>query len=240
MKDQKPMILLLMETRTSTLKASRILNSFHFSKMAAVEASGFRGGIWCFWDSSQVNIEVINFDFQFMNLGILSGTKVLWMMTVIYASPEKQTRQQLWISLRRMGQLIEVPWVIIGDCNEVLTQDDKCGGKRVHQQGNQELGRLISKCGLIDLGYLGPQYTWTNSKEDNNRSAERLDRVWANRDWKLMFVDAYVQHLMRTHSDYHPLYLTLTKEARKKGPCLGRYQLAWAKHPDFPKFVQET
>lgn len=143
-KKYNPTVLVLLETRTTSAKANRILNSFHFSKLAAVEAAGFKGGIWCFWDDTQICMEVINFDFQYLTLGVITNTKVQWVISMIYASPEIQNSAQLWRSLESMGSCMDFPWVIIRDCNEVLSQTDKCDGRKVIRNGRNELGRFIN------------------------------------------------------------------------------------------------
>lgn len=128
----------------------------------------------------------------------------------------------------------------MGDFNEVISQADKRGGRKVRDRGPHSVSNLINACELIDLGFMGPSFTWTNSREREKNIMERLDRVWSNREWQLIFTDAQVQHLPKTHSNHHPLNLILEETKFKKKEVQGRFQLAWATHQDFRRLVEDT
>lgn len=38
----------------------------------------------------------------------------------------------------------------------------------------------VSYCGLMDLGYNGPNFTWSNGRRGADNILERLDRALAN------------------------------------------------------------
>ena len=60
---------------------------------------------------------------------------------------------------------------------------------------------------MVDMGFSGPRYTWTNRREINNLIQERIDRVFMNPSWCLLYPDAKVSHLTRCHSDHCPILL---------------------------------
>ena len=45
----------------------------------------------------------------------------------IYASPRSEERCILWNNLSRVAEMHNKPWVIAGDFNEPLTDEDKLG-----------------------------------------------------------------------------------------------------------------
>jgi hypothetical protein len=51
------------------------------------------------------------------------------------------------------------------------------------------------------LGFKGPAYTWTNKPYCSGVIHVRLDRVVANSRWCNLYANAYVNHLLRRHSD---------------------------------------
>lgn len=39
---------------------------------------------------------------------------------------------------------------------------------------------MIDVGGFIDLGFIGPKFTWTNNRKDGALIQERMDRAWGN------------------------------------------------------------
>ena len=60
---------------------------------------------------------------------------------------------------------------------------------------------------MIDLGFLGPRYTWSNHHPLSHLIQERIDRAYANADWNVLYPDASVKHLKRAHSDHNPILI---------------------------------
>lgn len=52
-------------------------------------------------------------------------------MSVIYDHYHLKNRLDLWKDLKSMAQSIKVPWLVIGDFNNVLKPDGRLGGNRV-------------------------------------------------------------------------------------------------------------
>ena len=55
-----------------------------------------------------------------------------WLLFAVYASPKSAKRQVLWGNLMRVTELHNMPWIIVGDFNEPLLDDDKFGGRAVN------------------------------------------------------------------------------------------------------------
>jgi len=55
----------------------------------------------------------------------------------------------------------------------------------------------MDNCGLMDLGFQGPRFTWTNKSPNwQHNIKERLDRDLGNVEWKLIFPAAEISHLL--------------------------------------------
>ena len=53
---------------------------------------------------------------------------------------------------------------MIGDFNEVLGGEDKFGGNQINLNRDLEFKECLDSCNFVDLGFVGPKYTWTNKR----------------------------------------------------------------------------
>ncbi|KAL0287647.1 UNVERIFIED_CONTAM: hypothetical protein Sradi_7119400 [Sesamum radiatum] len=70
---------------------------------------------------------------------------------------------------------------------------------------------MMTDTGLIDAGFEGEPFTWTNK-----RVWRRLDRVLYSKEWAETFNITRVAHLPRRLSDHHPLCIEASKTENKK------------------------
>ena len=99
--------------------------------------------------------------------------------------------------------------MIVGDFNEPLLGENKFGGRPVNISRSLLFKDCLDKCNMVDLGFLGPRYTWTNRREINNLIQERIDRYFMNPSLCLLYPDARVSHLTQCHSDHCPILLEI-------------------------------
>lgn len=99
--------------------------------------------------------------------------------------------------------------MIIGDFNVVLTKEDKIGGQLVASPSNGDLRKIINEYGLIDVGFEGFQFTWNNKRGGLANIQERFDKGFANVEWKLLFLNTSISHLVALDSHHKSLLLQL-------------------------------
>ena len=119
-----------------------------------------------------------------------------------YASPRHAERQVLSNNLTKVAELHNMPWMLAGDFNEPIIGEDKFGGRPVSVNRSLMLKDCLDKCNMIDLGFSGPRFTWTNRREIQGLIQERIDRFFVNPSWCLLYPEARVSHLTRYHSDH--------------------------------------
>ncbi|XP_028089245.1 uncharacterized protein LOC114289680 [Camellia sinensis] len=132
-----------------------------------------------------------------------------WFFSAIYASPHFNLRRDLWDNLKLFADNHNFSWLIVGDFNEILSNADKFGGRAINPYRSQRFKSCIDHCGLMDLGFSGPCFTWTNLRQASGIIRERLDRALCNNDWHLLHPDTTIFHLPRIHSDHCPILLNL-------------------------------
>ncbi|KAK4706446.1 hypothetical protein R3W88_033995 [Solanum pinnatisectum] len=66
---------------------------------------------------------------------------------------------------------------------------------------------VIEACGLIDLGFSGQKFTWTNKRGIHHRIWKRLYRALANDAWLEKMPQTTITHLPSVGSDHCPLLM---------------------------------
>ncbi|XP_023877886.1 uncharacterized protein LOC111990333 [Quercus suber] len=127
--------------------------------------------------------------------------------------------------------------VIAGDFNEVLMSGDKSGGNVVSISRALRFQDCLNMCNMIDMGFAGPCFTWSNHKPLTQLVQERIDRVFVNPVWNNLHPEAAVLHLEKTHSDHCPIKLLFNRLRDNRASRPFRFQPIWLSHPSFQGVV---
>lgn len=69
----------------------------------------------------------------------------------------------------------------------------------------------MAECDLLDLGFSGAHFTWSNQREGFELICERLDRCIANTEWCNLFLRNYVSHGSIVYSYHIPIVLHIDR-----------------------------
>ena len=117
---------------------------------------------------------------------------------------------------------------MIGDFNQVFSQEEKRGGRPVASSSRDKPGEIINNKGLIDIHFSGNPFTWSNRREALANIKERLDRVFSNDKWRILFPRAAVRHIPTSTSDHSPILLLSEGEDRNiKRPF--KFEKTWTR-----------
>lgn len=158
----------------------------------------------------------------------------------MYASPRLIERKILWSNLTKVAQLHNLPWLVLGDFNEVLCGEDKYGGRQVNINRALEFKECLDLCNLLDLGFSGLKFTWSNLRQVTNLILERIDHCFGNPSWRIAFPEALVTHLPQVFTDHCLVLLELNKPPPICSNRPFRFQTMWRMHPKFPRFVKNS
>lgn len=93
----------------------------------------------------------------------------------MYASPRAAKHAILWNNLISIVDSYNLPYIIAGDFNEPLTSDDKLGGQNVSVNRSLLFKECLDRYNMINLGFTGPRFTWTNCRDIDDLIQERID-----------------------------------------------------------------
>lgn len=68
---------------------------------------------------------------------------------------------------------------------------------------------VIEECDFLELGFVGPNFTWSKHLEDGNSIWDILDRELVTNNWFLKFPSIRVTHLSCNSLDHLPLLINL-------------------------------
>ena len=85
-----------------------------------------------------------------------------WLLSVVYANPRFVERCLLWDNLKTVSELHSFSWVMAGDFNEVLMGEDKYRGRAVNICRALRFQDCLDSCRMIDIGFSGTCFTWSN------------------------------------------------------------------------------
>ena len=82
-------------------------------------------------------------------------SNLTWLITPIYASPRINERKILWSNLMQVAKMHKLPWLLLGDFNEVLCGEDKLGGRRINLSRALDFKSVWTIVICLILGFLG-------------------------------------------------------------------------------------
>lgn len=137
------------------------------------------GGLALFWKK---NSDIIfNFvDKNLMDLSVQWGS-MKFFLSCVYGHPNAKKRGPVWERISRIGVQRRLLWAMVGDFNEILSNDDKLGGPLRPGLLFQDFSDMLKSCRMRDLMSTGNSYSW-GGKRNNKWIQCRLDRCVGNRE----------------------------------------------------------
>ncbi|XP_020696167.1 uncharacterized protein LOC110109440 [Dendrobium catenatum] len=148
------------------------------------------------------------------------------MISTVYASKETMKRRYLWEFFQEASNR-DIPFIVKGDFNCILAQEDKKGGRRFkNNQGSLDMLKFMNENDYHEVEFVGPRYTWCYNKSGGERILERLDRCILNSLAINKIQITLVRHLARVALDHCPIVLKMF-ELVCKGRSGIKFEDAW-------------
>ncbi|XP_062014406.1 uncharacterized protein LOC133730919 [Rosa rugosa] len=231
-KRNSPSMLFLMETRqneSTILSWKKTLNFDHVYVVDPVGQSS--GGLALFWDNS-VQVSSITSTHNYISTSVLSvADSFLCNISWMYGNPHSNQKNAFWRSVYTAFSPRLIPWLCLGDFNEILWLHEKWGGLPQPRWRLNLFREFLSHTELSDLQFQGPDYTWFCTQHGRIVIKERLDRGLANNSWIAAKPCSQIFHLPKLGSDHRPILFD-TSPPEVKAPHVFRFEHLWTSHPD--------
>ncbi|KAK3230421.1 hypothetical protein Dsin_002302 [Dipteronia sinensis] len=236
------MFLVEMKVTHSVLETMRVKLGF-FGKLV-VDCVGRSGGLCLFW-TNFLKVDLLSFSRFHIDVQVNSHGGKIWRLTGFYGHPVASERFHSWTLLRRLHGMYSLPWFCVGDFNEILNDSEKVGGQSRSSTLMDNFRSALDDCGLEDLGFLGPPFTWCNKRDTDQLVQERLDRGVCNFQWRQLFHGSCIHHLEYWRSDHRPLLIEvmcrpgsiLSRDSRQRRRF--HFEACWADNKECHLLVEK-
>lgn len=221
-----PDIILLVETKHVDSYVNNLAKDLEYDHCFVIPAKGSSGGVAIMWKDG-VKIHFLgNPSMNKTDMYVEDGSK-LFCLSYIYGNPDVAT-----------GFYQHRPRLMLGDFNEIKSNDEKEGGI-IRSEASFFLFRsMISISGMHDLKTIGGYFTWIGNRAHYHIKS-RIDRTMANCDWLDMYPTAHVKLLPWIGSDHRPL-LVCTEDIKVNKHSLFRYDNRWRFNPEVKRVIKDV
>lgn len=175
-----------------------------------MDVIGRSGGLALLWRSEE-EVSIKSFSKNHIDAVVSIAGSEEWRLTGFYGEPDRRLRRNSWDLLRLLSQQSSLPWCVIGDVNNILSHEDKRGGRRYLEWLVQGFNEAITDCNLVDMDLIGYAYTWEKAKGTSDWMELRLDRALATQQWLDIYNAAALFNIEISTSDHTPIFLELNK-----------------------------
>ncbi|KAG2322458.1 hypothetical protein Bca52824_015671 [Brassica carinata] len=224
-----------METKQQDSFVKEKLQSLDFSSYFSVPPVGLSGGLSSFWRDT-VTLNVLKASPNIVDAEIkFKGSSSL--VSFIYGAPEVGNRSQFWDSVSQLGRESDVPWLLTGDFNDILNNEEKVGGPERWEGSFTAFRSFVSQHGLWDLKHSGNHLSWRGNRHCLFIRS-RLDRAMANCRLSEAFPMGRSAYLRFEGSDHRPL-LTYFNNSRTRRKGLFRFNRTLTENEEVTDLIEE-
>ena len=243
-KAEEPDILFLCETKMIEKEMDWFRWKLGMPHMTVVDSKGRSGGLALFWRKG-VDVQLRRKGRYHIDVDVVEDNGSRWRFTGIYGESKSGEKENTWRLLRTLQAQSNLPWLCMGDFNEILFLHEKEGGPARAPGCMESFRRALDDAQLGDLGFVGDAFTWRNNwSVANGYVRERLDRAVANVEWRCLFPMYKIINGDPRHSDHRPVIAVLNEQShivreREEGASF-RFEAAWLQEEDCAQVVEDA
>ena len=238
---EKPNFVFLMETKSDEEWVMVVRDRCEYKNSFVVPSNGLSGGLALFW-KADIKVSVQGSSLSHIDAIVEGGgSNNPWHLTGFYGNPVTSLRSDSWRLLSSLCNGSNLPWLVIGDFNEIMCDSEKEGGAKRSNAQMLRFKNTVEACGLSEICFNGPLFTWIYQRRDGFQIRERLDRALASTNWALLFPSAKLYHKSTSTSDHSPLLLKFCASKKKSNhKRVFRFESMWLRDQSCEKVISEA
>ena len=234
----KPQMIFLLETLVNQNHILQILPKMGFEHFDYVSPVNHSGGLAVLWDNDLIYASVIRKDSRNIHMLVHDIQKQInVIISGAYAPAQVSQKDEFWNSLLQMNEVIDLPWCLIGDFNELAAPSEKKGGTIYPPSKFLRLNRFFHHINASSAPFKGPAFTW-KSRIHSHLIYERLDRAIIRHDWLQHYPDTIVCHGSFSCSDHCPIILSDKDPINRRKQFPFRFQNYWCQYRQLDPIVE--
>jgi exonuclease III len=179
-----------------------------FDNYTYLPANGTREGILLAWKSHDLIIIEPELIANAITAKVSCPTSTIaprpWWITVVYGPQEDAAKIDVLREIREIRADCDEPWLICGDFNLILRDEDK-NNSHVDRRMMNRFRRIANDLALTEVYLNSCRYTWSN--EQSPPTLVLLDHLLCTADWEEQFGECQLRCLALVVSDHSPLLL---------------------------------
>ena len=157
---EEPIIVFLMETKSNRDWMNKVKDKCNMKQGLIVPSEGKSGGLALLW-KEEIKVEVQLYSQSHVDALVDGGAGIgWWHFSGFYGNPDTTKRPKSLAKLRHLKGTSTLPWLTIGDFNEITCVSKKEGGKARPRQQMKNFIETINYFGLWDWGFTGLKFMW--------------------------------------------------------------------------------
>jgi len=118
-----PTLLCIVETQIDGNRVEALSGRLGYDNAYVVSSQGRSGGIGLFWNNS-IKVEILGYSVYHLDAMLEEHNRDKWRLTCEYGEAQTHLRHQTWTILKNISTLRSLPWLCMGDFNEVLRPEE--------------------------------------------------------------------------------------------------------------------
>ncbi|XP_074301205.1 uncharacterized protein LOC141632563 [Silene latifolia] len=174
-----------------------------------IDSVGQSAGLTILWREG-VEVEIISSTAHHIDVAIRGLLNLdEWRLTGVYGLSRNKDKWKTWQLMWDIRPLSSLPWVMIGDFNQILFEHEKMGGAPRDKNLMNEFHEAVNDCELLDVVFSRDSYTWWNRRSGTDAVYERLDRALVSATFLEACPAINLFHLEYDKSDHMPIKLAM-------------------------------